>query len=123
MAQGIGHWDDDPTYQASDWKEDVARDHTRLGYAEWVAQQRKMHEGEDEEDLDRFTNHYECPECGTTWSDNWSCACNDECPGCGLSDIEPHESTDHHADDCDCDDRSWHGDQHDSACPLAGQDR
>jgi hypothetical protein len=26
-------------------------------------------------------------------------------------------------DDCDCDDRSWHGDVHDSACPLAGLNR
>lgn len=26
-------------------------------------------------------------------------------------------------DTCDCDDRSWHGAQHDSACPLAGLDR
>lgn len=23
-------------------------------------------------------------------------------------------------DSCDCDDRSWYGEEHDSACPLAG---
>lgn len=40
----------------------------------------------------RFINHYECSECGTAWSDQWSCACNDECPQCGAGDIEPHES-------------------------------
>lgn len=31
---------------------------------------------------------YECPECGESWESHWSCACNDECPSCGLSDIE-----------------------------------
>jgi len=30
----------------------------------------------------RFLNHYECSECGTEWSDQWSCQCNDECPKC-----------------------------------------
>jgi hypothetical protein len=24
-------------------------------------------------------------------------------------------------EDCDCSDRSWYGEEHDSACPLAGQ--
>lgn len=26
-------------------------------------------------------------------------------------------------DDCDCNERSWYGDWHDSACPLAGKPR
>lgn len=39
-----------------------------------------------------FVNHYRCPECGEEWQDEWSCACNDECPGCGLKDIEPYHS-------------------------------
>ncbi len=39
-----------------------------------------------------FVNHYHCPRCGETWQDEWSCACNDECPGCGLKDIEPFQS-------------------------------
>ena len=26
-------------------------------------------------------------------------------------------------DSCDCDSRSWHGEEHDSACPLAGLSR
>lgn len=25
--------------------------------------------------------------------------------------------------ECDCDERSWHGDEHDTACPLAGGKR
>jgi hypothetical protein len=40
----------------------------------------------------RFVNHYHCEECDQTWSDQWSCACNDECPSCGA-EIEPTEST------------------------------
>ncbi len=39
-----------------------------------------------------FVNHYHCPRCGEAWQDEWSCACNDECPGCGLKDIEPFQS-------------------------------
>lgn len=35
-----------------------------------------------------------------------------------LEVIEGAESAD--PDDCNCDDRSWHGEEHDSACPLAG---
>lgn len=35
----------------------------------------------------------------------------------GLAVEEPSE------EDCDCNDRSWYGENHDSACPLAGQAR
>lgn len=35
------------------------------------------------------TSHYHCPECGQDWSDTWTCACNSQCPACGLKDIEP----------------------------------
>ena len=38
----------------------------------------------------RHVNHYECV-CGETWTDQWSCQCNDECPVCGR-EIEPHSS-------------------------------
>ena len=31
---------------------------------------------------------YICPDCGEHWESIWSCACNDECPKCGASDIE-----------------------------------
>ena len=46
---------------------------------------------EDEKDDYRYSNHYDCSECGHEWSDTWSCACNDKCPGCG-SETEPSES-------------------------------
>jgi hypothetical protein len=26
---------------------------------------------------------------GVEWYDTWSCACNGECPACGVKDIEP----------------------------------
>jgi hypothetical protein len=41
-----------------------------------------------------FTNHYACS-CGASWDDEWTCACDDECPGCGA-DISPEDSTVHH---------------------------
>ena len=37
-------------------------------------------------------NCYRCPDCGEAWEDEWSCACDDTCPGCGLKDIEPLRS-------------------------------
>lgn len=37
-----------------------------------------------------YRNTYECP-CGTTWDDDWSCACDDECPACQTT-ISPSQS-------------------------------
>lgn len=37
-----------------------------------------------------FRNHYRCP-CGETWTDVWSCQCNDKCPSCNK-EIEPYKS-------------------------------
>lgn len=28
---------------------------------------------------------YRCARCRTAWTQVWSCACDDECPGCGRS--------------------------------------
>ena len=36
-----------------------------------------------------FRKHYNCP-CGTDWSDEWDCLCNDRCPTCN-SETEPDE--------------------------------
>lgn len=41
-----------------------------------------------------FRNFYHCDDCGTSWEDEWSCCCDDECPSCGSSDWSPHESHD-----------------------------
>jgi hypothetical protein len=36
----ISHWEDDPEFPAEDWKDEVANGDTRLGYHEWVQNQR-----------------------------------------------------------------------------------
>ena len=46
---------------------------------------------EDQAEEIRFLNQYRCPDDGTEWSDEWSCACNDRCPTCDK-EIEPYES-------------------------------
>lgn len=34
--------------------------------------------------------HYDCKVDPTVkWTDEWYCACNGECPACGMKDIEP----------------------------------
>jgi hypothetical protein len=37
-----------------------------------------------------WCNNYTC-ECGESWSDEWSCQCDDECAKCGSS-MNPHDS-------------------------------
>ena len=41
-----------------------------------------------------FDNHYDCPRCGTAWTDTWSAQCDDDCPNCGLRHISPSSSDD-----------------------------
>jgi hypothetical protein len=41
-----------------------------------------------------FINHYHCTDCGTKWSDEWSCCCDDECPNCGSRNWSPVDSDD-----------------------------
>jgi hypothetical protein len=41
-----------------------------------------------------FRNHYECGDCGASWSDEWSCCCDDDCPSCGSRHWSPHASDD-----------------------------
>jgi hypothetical protein len=42
----------------------------------------------------RFLNHYYHAPCNTSWDDEWHCMSNDQCPTCGMKDIEPEESDD-----------------------------
>jgi rubrerythrin len=42
----------------------------------------------------RFRNHYECDRCGHTWTDDWSCMCDDDCPHCGARHVSPSKSDD-----------------------------
>lgn len=41
-----------------------------------------------------FLNHYHCSDCDTSWDDEWSCCCDDECPVCGSGDWTPLDSED-----------------------------
>jgi hypothetical protein len=38
-----------------------------------------------------FRNCFECSVCGTTWTDEWSCQCDDRCPKCNT-ETEPYDS-------------------------------
>jgi rubrerythrin len=46
----------------------------------------------------RMPNHvrafYECPDCGATWSSDWTCATDEECPACDAKNISPVDWTD-----------------------------
>jgi len=48
----------------------------------------------DNDEPARFRNHYQCPKCGGSWSDDWSAACDDDCPHCGERHVPPVESED-----------------------------
>lgn len=32
-----------------------------------------------------FLNSYYCESCEVSWTDEWSCACDDKCPECGVA--------------------------------------
>jgi hypothetical protein len=40
-----------------------------------------------------FEKYYECSECNTTWTDEWSCMCNDRCPNCDC-ETQPSSAID-----------------------------
>lgn len=41
-----------------------------------------------------FLNHYICARCGSDWTDEWSCCCDDDCPHCGARHMSPVSSDD-----------------------------
>jgi predicted nucleic acid-binding Zn-ribbon protein len=41
-----------------------------------------------------FRNYYTCARCGSEWTDEWSCMCDDDCPHCGARHMSPHDSED-----------------------------
>jgi hypothetical protein len=41
-----------------------------------------------------FANHYICDRCKKSWTDEWSCMCDDDCPHCGARHMSPDESDD-----------------------------
>ena len=50
-----------------------------------------MDDFDEIEDGEMRTNYYYCAECDIAWEDEWSCGCDDECPGCG-NDYSPFDS-------------------------------
>jgi len=40
-----------------------------------------------------MTNFYKCEHCNTEWQDEYSCACDDDCPKCGVTH-SPYKSED-----------------------------
>jgi predicted nucleic acid-binding Zn-ribbon protein len=40
-----------------------------------------------------FANHYTCARCSETWTDEWSCMCDDDCPHCGARHMSPHDDS------------------------------
>lgn len=40
-----------------------------------------------------YENRYNCSECNTSWTDEWSCMCNDRCPECDC-ETQPTSSID-----------------------------
>jgi hypothetical protein len=41
-----------------------------------------------------FCNYYICERCDSTWTDEWSCMCDDDCPHCGARHMTPFKSDD-----------------------------
>ncbi len=39
-----------------------------------------------------FRNFYRCARCRQEWVDDWSCACDDDCPHCGARHMSPYMS-------------------------------
>lgn len=51
-------------------------------------------DAEDEADFDSADERlldieYRCPHCDHEWQEQWSCACDSQCPNCGLKNITP----------------------------------
>jgi len=41
-----------------------------------------------------YRNYYICEQCDSTWTDEWSCMCDDDCRRCGARHMAPYESDD-----------------------------
>jgi hypothetical protein len=41
-----------------------------------------------------FRNEYKCVDCGSKWTDEWSCMCDDDCRQCGARHMSPEDSDD-----------------------------
>ena len=41
-----------------------------------------------------FCNYYTCDRCGKSWTDEWSCTCDDDCQHCEARHMSPDHSDD-----------------------------
>jgi hypothetical protein len=41
-----------------------------------------------------YRNYYICERCDSTWTDEWSCMCDDDCRHCGARHMSPYNSDD-----------------------------
>ena len=41
-----------------------------------------------------FRNYYKCERCGSDWTDEWSCMCDDDCPEYRSRHYSPYKSDD-----------------------------
>lgn len=41
-----------------------------------------------------YLNYYICDRCDSTWTDEWSCTCDDDCSHCGARHMSPYKSDD-----------------------------
>ena len=39
-----------------------------------------------------YRNYYRCERCNSTWTDEWSCMCDDDCRWCGARHMSPYDS-------------------------------
>lgn len=65
-----------------------------------------------------YLKYYKHSECGTVWTDKWSCACNDHCPECDA-EIEPYRWKDLTVVVKDNGDETWTV----LASPVSAEDR
>lgn len=54
-------------------------------FAQLDADDEEAFDSESEERL--LDIEYRCPECGHEWQEQWSCACDSQCPNCSLKNI------------------------------------
>lgn len=74
----------------TDCDEDEARNMARQiadRFAELDAEDDEAFAAEQLEEERVLDIEYRCPQCGHDWTEQWSCACDSECPSCGLKNI------------------------------------
>jgi DNA-directed RNA polymerase subunit RPC12/RpoP len=56
-------------------------------FAELDAQDEYVFQASQAEHERLMDIEYRCPECGHEWQEQWSSACDSECPHCGLKEV------------------------------------